>query len=829
MTVQRATLRILALALAVLSAVAGLLLFDGPGGQSGAPVGERVEREARSTSLTPLDAPPTTPLGQAGGLPQTTSGPRTGMAGVPEGLIVTRSAPARTPDPAPQFVTGLPSGMGVRGRVLDELGLPVLDAKVSLIMRPATSASWQGPLQSVAAGGWFDLRITMTAPGRDLGGMHLSVEAPGRTPVHAQVVPAGGESVVTMSAATVREVQILLEDGTPLAGAEVIVSQPFPSEQRYFRGEPSVPARVQRTDAQGRVTVAPWGENLVLDVSHPEHSSAFNCVLPPGQDLLTVHVARARHLRVELLGQVQLWRERGLLPDLRLFSSGRGGLTGGRRASWRPPAERATPPSLTHAWFHNLPEGMLRPYIGLDDQQVLEEIGAIEPGINEVRVHLPPPPTDSPANWWLPLQVVDTSGQVLRDEYRFWGVLPPVALIDADGAKLFAPVGDLSNGLAVTLRPPVSARFSGHDDGPRVDGMTADRGGQLVVDDTSWPAATASVRVDLSAIDPALWPTVLLVLQREPGVSGQVYSMPVARGLSPGNVDWSLSGTGVGFHLHQVVAHGNGQLQLRAGEEHVIIAQPRDQPVDVQPGASYAMLKGRVVLVSDDPWVELLEVRYEALDERAAILDEFDGNTPGPHTLLGGQFRGAVSPGRYRVTATALRLPHPELQLADRSDAVDPHLTRTDLLEHLPVFLIGEPKDITLESGNSYDLELQLDARDQGLLFITGSIGGAPIGENSSSLVLQITDTASGKLVGSCTYGWLPKDGVSWALPPGVYLVSGQAMGLNRATSDDARVVVEVPSSRSGLAALVHLSPPAPPAASMGPQPPAPVLRHDRR
>jgi hypothetical protein len=697
------------------------------------------------------------------------------LQSAPATELVTRTPPERPPVPEVPRVNAHPSGLGVRAQVFDARGEPQAGARVDLVVRSLDGRSWSGGVQTTGEDGWFDLRLVRTESTRDLGGMELHVHAPGLLPWRAMVVSSGGRDAVMLPPAEMLELELAFDDGQPVAGATLKVEADVPQDMFSAMSPFNGPALATTDDAGvALLPVVREHEAFSIQIEHPEHRSTELITVGPDDHFLQLTIARRMTLEVVLGGHAAEWMERGLAPDLRLV---RRGLTSHAKAEWNIPAwlvDRVAqqPPGELRTWFTNV-----RDYgqdLALGDETLVPDVER-GPGLVTLHARLPrPPAAPEDGRWLLQLEIVDDAGRLLRDAQRPWGELPLVQLEGRDGETTSVSIPGFVGSRAVTLAPPVTARFLDRLDGPEAEGLAPGVPGRLVVDDDTWLERSVSFHVDLSAIDPALHSGVTLeLLKDELGFMRRV-AIPHAVGIEPGTMGWTLAGRGV--------VTESGRADLAAGDEVNLVARPaelREQLSAVEP---YGLVRGEVTLLSDDPWVELASVRYESLDEQARAIDSFDGKDGGPHIISGGRFVGAVSPGRYRLHATAQRVRDPESLVARWAEqGTSPSLAAVDL-QNQPrdeIAVISTEVEVLVEDGDDHEVSLEVDTRNLGLVYVVGEIDGVALdepGRLGAQFVLVMHDD-DGERVLWRQLDRVPKGGVSIPLPAGLYHVAAYVLG----------------------------------------------------
>jgi hypothetical protein len=767
-------------ALAVLTLLAAtiLLLDDGGAGPGDAGAAEAGSDGVRGS--TPLASRTTgpDPAAELDGAellsPQAIE--RLGRLSAPTTAMLSRPPLERPPTAALPRINAHPTGLGVRSQVLDAHGEPLAGARVDLVMRSLDGKTWSGGIQTTGEDGWFDLRLVRSEPTRDLGGMELHVHAQGRLPWRALVVSSGGSDAVLLPPPEMLTLQLSFDDGQPAAGATLSVEADVPQDLFSAMGPFNGPA-LATTDEAG-VALLPLvkeHEALSIQIEHPEHRSTE--LITVGPDDLALKLTLIRHTTLEIVlgGHAAEWAERGLAPDLRLV---RRGLTSHAKAEWGVPSwlvdhAAQRPPGELRAWFTKV-----RSYgqdLTLGDEILIADVDR-SPGLVTLHARLPRPPTTSEdGRWLLQLEIVDGSGRLVRDAERPWGELPLIQLEDRDGETTSVSISGFVGLRAVTLRPPVTARFVDRLDGPEVSGLAPGVPGRLVLDDEAWLEGSVSFHVDLSAIDPALHSGVTLEL-REGEWGGFMRRVPIphAVGIDPGTFGWTLAGRGV------VPEYGEGD--LAAGDELTLVARPAGLPERLSVDEPYGMVRGDVTLLTDDPWIELASVRYESLDAQALKADSFDGKDGGPHVIADGRFVGAVSPGRYRLHATARRVRDPEALVARWAEqGTSPSLAATELqlAARDELAVLSTEVELLVEDGGDHEVSLAVDARNVGLVYVVGEIDGEPLdelGRVGAKFVLVLHDD-DGERVLWRQLDRIPTGGVSIPLQAGLYHAAAYVLG----------------------------------------------------
>ncbi|RKY17013.1 MAG: hypothetical protein DRQ55_16765 [Planctomycetota bacterium] len=774
-----------------------------------------------------------------GGDTPTTS--RQSLSGDTLGQTQLRSPPSRPPEPAPNLIRAHPSGFGVRTQVIDAKGRPVNDAWVQLVSRSDTSSRFDGPSAAVNEDGWFDLTLPDARLIGDLGGLELLVHATGHATWRARVVDTGGEDVVRLPAPTGVTLQLRFDDGRPAVGAVVttmtssmpgLTEAPWVPRQPWAYKTPRVVA-----DEFGRVLLPHAGValELQLEIEHPEHSSHPTLVIGPDTEVRELMLERTPVLEIDLGPYGADWKARNMLPNLRL---NRAGMETYQTPKWIAPPGLDRP--ADRAWFYPVYPYTQRLLLG--DRVVAHEITP-RPGLHVLRVVLPAPPEQAPSeHWMLTVEVVDPQGHPAAERGLPWGDLPNVLLEDADGRTTYLDAAVAHAGKVVNLRPPVRASFAQHIGGPRADGITPLQHGRLLVDLAAWRARTASVRADVSAIDPVQrhLAVVQLVPQQSSNDSGRIawpisqrgrIAWPISqqgespqlyRGLTPGMYRWAIIGRGV--------LERSGLIELKAGDETTLVAEPDPRAQQrTPPDSPFGLVRAQVSLRSDDPWVELDEVHFESLDATSR-------SRVWPLAIVDGHARGGVPPGRYRLRATARRVAMPEVLLAafpggtwsaavstretagaahDAANALASPAYLAALAEHeqRPVPAFSTSVELSITEGGAHDVALQVDASGLGLLFIEGAPDAAHrpliLGEDQPELRVVVTNT-DGKQLFEHSFTGFPPGGVSLALPPGLYHLEARDSSSD-VTSEPRRISVKVPSSRDGEAAVVDLDAPLAP------------------
>ena len=656
---------------------------------------------------------------------------------------VTRSGPLPDPIAPIEHRRGLPAialgadGSSVTARVVDAAGRPVADALIEVNptfhARPYLNAVAWGPdgeakhaqsADPVRTGAAGRFAVRARSPSADWNGALVRVMAAGHPPAWCRLSPFG-EGEVVLDAGVPLRGRLLWHDGEPAAELEIHARaddlRRGPADTEDWIAPETV------TDAEGGFTLLLPDDtgSLQLEFTHPlaKHGvdvpldawradpagHLFVHRLPPGLSVGVRWEGETGGLR-RLGGTAALVLEPVAEPEA---EPGESDVDAGGGMAPRKPgkAPRPVPENKRRVYvqaldpaepvvFEQLPQRLVGQTLRLVVKTYPGEV-ELEPGFVATAGHhefvypVPAPPAEA-VRWPLEVRLVEAPGQPL-DADAARAIQQPFALpefharhdggvqqarLDADAGSVVVwddwtlpvvvtqPVG------GTTLTATVRDADVDRDEAGRPRGAVAD----LVLSAADHARLTGTLRFDFGStpVDPARDRLELLLID-EAKARRPLVGTSVVRGLAPGAWIWEVGGDGLGRR--------RGVAQLVAGAE-TLVALQAESPRE-------ATIRGTLTLDGAPAGDALIAVLLKPRrGHKDTSFEQRTSARSGAFQLTG------VPPGTWGLTAHT-----------------------TGALERVEAETI-----VTVAEGDVLDVDLPLERREMGFLYVNVREGGQPVG-----------------------------------------------------------------------------------------------------